>query len=141
MSISLVLVGRQMLYSCSTSRYGKIEGVKILPQRYPNLGVAAFIDFYDVRSAIDAKEAKIVFQGCELRTNFKAKPTEKFEHPTRKEAPASAKRQESPEKETKDKDKEKARGNERYNGRDGRVFALGTRCALIGVGCSVLLLE
>lgn len=102
-----------LLHTC-TFRYGKIEGVKILPQRYPNLGVAAFIDFYDVRSAIDAKEAKIVFQGCELRTNFKAKPTEKFEHPTRKDAPASAKRQESPEKETKDKDKEKTRGNERY---------------------------
>ena len=91
-----------------------MEGVKILPQRYPNLGVAAFIDFYDVRSAIDAKEDKIVFKGCELRTNFKAKPTEKYEHSSRKDVSVAGKRQESPEKEkdTKDTSKE-SRGNER----------------------------
>ena len=59
-------------------RFGKIEGVKILPQRYPNLGVAAFIDFYDVRSAIEAKETKHVMNNSELRTNFKSKPTEKY---------------------------------------------------------------
>ena len=60
-------------------RFGRIEGVKILPQKYPNIGVAAFIDFYDIKSAIDAKETKHVINGCELRTNFKAKPTEKFD--------------------------------------------------------------
>ncbi len=47
--------------------------MKILPQRYPNLGVAAFVDFFDVRSAIEAKEAKLKLNGCELRTNFKSK--------------------------------------------------------------------
>lgn len=64
---------------CLYNRFGKVEGVKILPQKYPNIGVAAFIDFYDIKSAIEAKEAKHKMKGCELRTNFKAKPTEKFE--------------------------------------------------------------
>lgn len=116
-------------YLCSlVFRYGKVEGVKILPQRYPNQGVAAFIDFYDVRSAVEAKDAKIVYGGCELRTNFKTKPTERFEHSRRdleygKEQPYSGKRVDSPsptpekapEKEKeKIKDKEKSRGKERY---------------------------
>lgn len=112
-------------------RYGKVEGVKILPQRYPNQGVAAFIDFYDVRSAVEAREDKIVYQGCELRTNFKTKSTERFEkydHSLRrdqdyvKELPYSGKRGGSstppPEREKepkeKSKDKEKSRGKERY---------------------------
>ena len=54
--------------------FGKIEGVKILPQKYPNIGVAAFIDFYDIKSATEAKEAKHKLHGQELRTNFKANP-------------------------------------------------------------------
>ncbi len=58
-------------------RHGKIEGVKILPQKYPKIGVAAFIDFYDVISATEAKEAKHVLCGQELRTNYKANPGEK----------------------------------------------------------------
>ena len=106
--------------------------MKILPQRYPNQGVAAFIDFYDVRSAVDAKDAKIVYGGCELRTNFKTKSTERFDkydHSSRrdldygKEPPYSGKRVGSPsppperEKEPKEKnkDKEKSRGKERYS--------------------------
>ena len=60
-------------------RFGKIEGVKILPQKYPNIGVAAFIDFYDVQSAIEARDTKHKLGGNELRTNFKAKATEKFD--------------------------------------------------------------
>jgi RNA recognition motif-containing protein len=107
------------------TKYGKVEGVKILPQRYPNQGVAAFIDFYDVRSAVEAKEAKIVYGGCELRTNFKTKSTERFDkygdHSRRddfgKEPPYSGKRSPSPpperEKE-RNKEKEKSRGKERY---------------------------
>ena len=101
-----------------------MEGVKILPQRYPNQGVAAFVDFYDVRSAVDAKEDKIVYGGCELRTNFKTKPTERFEHSRRdqeygKESLYSGKRTDSSppplEKEKeKSKDKEKSCGKERY---------------------------
>lgn len=57
-----------------------MEGVKILPQRYPNIGLAAFVDFADVRSAIAAKEAKLRMSGVELRTNFKTKLTEKLSH-------------------------------------------------------------
>lgn len=61
------------------SRYGKIEGVKILPQRYPNIGLAAFIDFFDVKGAIEAKEAKHKIGNTELRTNFKTKAGDKFD--------------------------------------------------------------
>lgn len=106
--------------------------MKILPQRYPNQGVAAFIDFYDVRSAVEAKDAKIVYGGCELRTNFKTKPTERFDkydHSRRdpeygKEPPYAGKRGASPtppperEKE-KSKEKGKSRGKERYSVRNG----------------------
>lgn len=60
-------------------RFGKIEGVKILPQKYPNIGVAAFIDFYDVKSATEAKETKHTLNGQELRTNFKSNPGEKYD--------------------------------------------------------------
>ncbi len=56
-----------------------MEGVKILPQKYPKIGVAAFVDFFDVRSAVEAKEAKHKLNGQELRTNFKSKQSEKFE--------------------------------------------------------------
>ncbi len=61
-------------------RFGKIEGVKILPQKYPNIGVAAFIDYFDVKSATEAKEAKHKLNGQELRTNFKANPGDKHDH-------------------------------------------------------------
>lgn len=50
-----------------------------MPQKYPNLGVAAFIDFYDVKSAIEARDTKHKLGGNELRTNFKAKTTERFD--------------------------------------------------------------
>ena len=50
-----------------------------MPQKYPNIGVAAFIDFYDIRSATDAKEAKHRLDGHELRTNFKNNPGDKHE--------------------------------------------------------------
>ena len=76
-------------------RFGKIEGVKILPQKYPNVGVAAFIDFCDVQSAIEAHETQHKLGGNDLRTNFKAKATEKYD--------ANKKRvNESPEKASKD---------------------------------------
>lgn len=61
-------------------RYGKIEGVKILPQKYPNIGVAAFIDYFDVKSATEAKEAKHKLNGQELRTNFKSNPGDKHDY-------------------------------------------------------------
>ena len=107
--------------------------MKILPQRYPNQGVAAFIDFYDVRSAVEAKEAKIVYGGCDLRTNFKTKSTERFDHhlPRREEPPIyPAKRVITPsppperEKQRNNKDKEKSRGKERYiRGKIGREWS------------------
>lgn len=49
-----------------------------MPQKYPKIGVAAFVDFYDVKSAVEAKDAKHKLNGQELRTNFKAKQSEKF---------------------------------------------------------------
>ena len=69
-----------MIYLSPYIRYGKIEGVKILPQKYPNIGVAAFIDYFDVKSATEAKEAKHKLNGHELRTNFKANPGDKHDH-------------------------------------------------------------
>lgn len=83
-------------------RYGKIEGVKILPQKYPNIGVAAFIDFCDVQSAIEARDAKHKLGGNELRTNFKAKATEKFDACKKKVSS-------SPDKTTKDRQQAQGR--------------------------------
>ena len=54
-------------------RFGKIEGVKILPQRYPNTSLAAFIDFQHEKSATEAQDAKIEIRGCEIRTNYKSR--------------------------------------------------------------------
>lgn len=82
--------------------------MKILPQRYPNIGVAAFIDFYSIQSAIDAKEAKHKINGCDIRTNFKSKPADSTQR----------KWQESPSIEKKEK-QERARGHERYQEREG----------------------
>ena len=53
--------------------------MKILPQKYRNIGVAAFIDFCDVRSATQAHEAKHKLEGSDVRTNYKTKPTERFD--------------------------------------------------------------
>ena len=60
--------------------------MKILPQRFPNIGVAAFIDFVEVKGAVEAKESKLKWNGNELRANFKfdknegsVKPQEKHE--------------------------------------------------------------
>lgn len=59
-------------------RFGKIEGVKILPQKFPNIGVAAFVDFYDVQSAIKTHNFQHQLGGNDLRTNFKAKVNESY---------------------------------------------------------------
>lgn len=42
--------------------------------------MAAFIDYYDVKSATEAKETKHKLDGHELRTNFKANPGDKLDH-------------------------------------------------------------
>lgn len=47
--------------------------MKILPQKFPNKGVAAFIDFYEIQSAIKTHNFQHKLGGNELRTNFKAK--------------------------------------------------------------------
>lgn len=122
--------------SCAVpDRFGKIEGVKILPQRYPNIGVAAFIDFYSVQSAIEAKEAKHKIGGCDIRTNFKSKPTEKFDATQRKWQENLS--TEKPEK------RDKSRGHERYNEREGmhsstkRFASLCAQICLPQVVCSI----
>lgn len=51
-----------------------------MPQKYPNIGVAAFIDYFDVKSATEAKEAKHKLSGQELRTNFKSNPGDKLDY-------------------------------------------------------------
>ena len=83
--------------------------MKILPQRYPNIGVAAFIDFYTKESAIDAKDAKHKISGCDIRTNFKSKPAE---NPMQRKWPEST----SIEKQEK---QGKTRGHQRYKEREG----------------------
>ena len=50
----------------------------MLPQKFPNVGVAAFIDFYDVQSAMKAHDFQHKLGGNDLRTNFKAKTNEKY---------------------------------------------------------------
>ena len=42
------------------------------------MGVAAFVDFYDVQSAIKTHNLQHKLGGNDLRTNFKAKAVEKY---------------------------------------------------------------
>lgn len=58
---------------CYTCRFGKVEGVHILPQRYPGQGIAAFVDFYDVHAAVDAVQTAHTISGREIRVNYKFK--------------------------------------------------------------------
>jgi len=44
-----------------------------LPQRYPGQGIAAFVDFYDVHSAVDTVQSAQTFSGREIRVNYKFK--------------------------------------------------------------------
>ena len=43
-------------------RFGKVEGIKLLPQRYPKMGLAAFIDFYERDAAVEAHNTEIKIQ-------------------------------------------------------------------------------
>ena len=36
-----------------------MDSIKLLPQRHPNLGLAAFIDFHDVDAAVEARNTEI----------------------------------------------------------------------------------
>ena len=73
-------------------RYGKVETVKLLPQKHGSTGLAAFIDFYDIEAAKDARNDDIKIkvhwytlcnrlvisvssthmQGNDVRTNYKS---------------------------------------------------------------------
>lgn len=62
-----------LTYNSCTCRFGKVEGVHILPQRYPGQGIAAFVDFYDVHAAVDAVQTAHTISGREIRVNYKFK--------------------------------------------------------------------
>lgn len=52
------------------SRFGRVEKVKILPKKSPDGGLAAFVDFVDIRSATKANETTNYIGDRELRTNY-----------------------------------------------------------------------
>lgn len=66
--------------------------MKILPQKFPNVGVAAFVDFYEVQSATKAHSFQHKLGGNDLRTNFKAKANEKSFRDKKKGSPGRADR-------------------------------------------------
>ena len=51
-------------------RFGRVEKVKILPKKSPDGGLAAFVDFVDIRSATKANETTNYIGDRELRTNY-----------------------------------------------------------------------
>ena len=51
-------------------RFGRVEKVKILPKKSPDGGLAAFVDFVDIRSATKANETANYIGDRELRTNY-----------------------------------------------------------------------
>ncbi len=51
-------------------RFGRVEKVKILPKKSPDGGLAAFVDFVDIRSATKANETTNYMGDRELRTNY-----------------------------------------------------------------------
>ncbi|XP_069467192.1 msx2-interacting protein isoform X2 [Ambystoma mexicanum] len=52
------------------NRYGRVESVKILPKRGSDGGVAAFVDFVDIKSAQKAHEAENTMGDRDLRTDY-----------------------------------------------------------------------
>ena len=57
---------------CSNSflRYGRVESVKVLPKRGSEGGVAAFVDFVDIKSAQKAHNAINKMGDRDLRTDY-----------------------------------------------------------------------
>ena len=54
----------------STSRYGRVESVKITGKRDNDGGISAFVDFVDINSATKAHEAIIKIADRELRIEY-----------------------------------------------------------------------
>lgn len=52
------------------SRYGRVESVKILPKRGSEGGVAAFVDFVDIKSAQKAHNSVNKMGDRDLRTDY-----------------------------------------------------------------------
>nr|XP_009926204.1 PREDICTED: msx2-interacting protein-like [Haliaeetus albicilla] len=55
---------------CLSSRYGRVESVKILPKRGSEGGVAAFVDFVDIKSAQKAHNSVNKMGDRDLRTDY-----------------------------------------------------------------------
>uniref|UniRef100_A0A669CHG2 RRM domain-containing protein n=1 Tax=Oreochromis niloticus TaxID=8128 RepID=A0A669CHG2_ORENI len=51
-------------------RYGRVESVKVLPKRGSEGGVAAFVDFVDIKSAQKAHNAVNKMGDRDLRTDY-----------------------------------------------------------------------
>lgn len=59
-----------MDFSCVFFRYGRVESVKVLPKRGSEGGVAAFVDFVDIKSAQKAHNAINKMGDRDLRTDY-----------------------------------------------------------------------
>ena len=57
-------------FSCFLCRYGRVESVKVLPKRGSEGGVAAFVDFVDIKSAQKAHNAINKMGDRDLRTDY-----------------------------------------------------------------------
>lgn len=55
---------------CLSRRYGRVESVKVLPKRGSEGGVAAFVDFVDIKSAQKAHNSINKMGDRDLRTDY-----------------------------------------------------------------------
>lgn len=65
-----VILKRLTDFSCVFFRYGRVESVKVLPKRGSEGGVAAFVDFVDIKSAQKAHNAINKMGDRDLRTDY-----------------------------------------------------------------------
>lgn len=59
-----------MHFCLSFCRYGRVESVKVLPKRGSEGGVAAFVDFVDIKSAQKAHNTINKMGDRDLRTDY-----------------------------------------------------------------------
>lgn len=59
-----------MIFFCLSPRYGRVESVKILPKRGLEGGVAAFVDFVNIKSAQKAYNSVNKMGDRDLRTDY-----------------------------------------------------------------------
>lgn len=59
-----------LFFHCFSFRYGRVESVKVLPKRGSEGGVAAFVDFVDIKSAQKAHNAINKMGDRDLRTDY-----------------------------------------------------------------------